>query len=282
MNATLLIDVPSYMIVPREGGVAWIEAHGPLAQGLALTASASLSDWDAAGASVQPDGTLAPTSLDESLRESAALVLRADPAIREWDATEALRAIVVQHAAERAEREARREERRAEREAHERYLAERDAEIEARGVALQARVLALRTWAMSAAALPGNIRRAASEGRDVRVAVRRAIHERILAVLEKQGLTTLRETREIEEDERVPTERAYEVLDLLSGDEMREDLTACAFGLPELRLSSEFVRVRLPTREWRSAVELEISHPWLADDAGECSDCGCYVLTEDE
>jgi hypothetical protein len=186
-------------------------------------------------------------------------------ALREWSTEEARKQDVAIEAA-RAAREA---------------AAEREAVAAAEREAKKEQIRAeIRTWAMECDALPARIRRASSDGLEIKPELTKYLAEcvatKVTEILDAAGYGG--EITEIcgnpSPREGVPSDQAYAILDALSA--RKQDIAESAlipgvdvevrgFFVADIALRGEAV--------YRSVVDVIVRHRWARD-------LGCYVLTE--
>lgn len=154
--------------------------------------------------------------------------------------------------------------------------AEKAAEAERAAVVPRER----NAWIVSRSDLPANVRRAAGESRDTRVALSGIVRERVRTVLDTIGETVVDEVYATRERDDVPTDRAYAVLDALTAAPL-----AVASMLPDVAVTIDPIArhdidPRRGRTRYRTGIEVTIAHPWI-DPQTWCVLCE-YDEDEDE
>lgn len=134
-----------------------------------------------------------------------------------------------------------------------------------------------RTWAAECSLLPGNIRRAAREGRSVRDAIEalvlRGLEGYLDAVFGRVGHIAVLgwrvETYGSEPRDDVPNEAAYALHDFLTTLIKTGEVATAIFNLPnavvDLGPISRFEIAADGPAVWRTGVAVRATHPWLRD-----------------
>ena len=254
MNGFVKISISRASVVPVENRVAWLGKHGVIAKRFEIRAVAELGVWELLSR-ISDDGEVewryalanrvGPAAYaNKRIEEAIAERLREDPTdLSDFDAT----AILVA-ASEKAEEVKRIE--------------------AAKKAAKQRRIAEVATWvAETTNIFAPNIVRAASEGRDVRAAVRHTIIARIEEVIDSlDNFGRPAAAYDFETDKRTPSRAAYDIRDAIVAVEA-ELIEAAA--LPGATVTiSDFGRGDVAEEDkkvWRSMIEITIAHPWVTE-----------------